>query len=45
VLPGGSIFMRVNTVPHLFGAEVISNNPLEVLSFLKGFVAKPERSL
>jgi hypothetical protein len=45
VLPGGSIFMRVNTVPHLFGAEVISNNPLELLSFLKGFVPKADRSL
>jgi hypothetical protein len=29
----------------MFGAGAISNNPLEVLSFLKGFVPKADRSL
>jgi hypothetical protein len=45
VLLGGPMFMRVNTVPPMFGADAISNNPLKVLSFLKGFVPKPDRSL
>ena len=37
--------MQLNTVPQMFGADAISNNSLELLSFIKGFVAKPERSL
>ena len=42
---GGPIFILVNTAPQMFGADAISNNPLEVLSFLKGFVPKADRSL
>jgi hypothetical protein len=41
---GGPMCMLSDTVPDLFGADAISNNPLELLSFLKGFVAKPDRS-
>ena len=37
--------MLVNTVPQLFGADAISNNHLELLSFLKGFAPKPDSSL
>ena len=45
VLLGAPVFMLVNTVPQMFGADAISNNPLELLSFLKGFVPKADRSL
>jgi hypothetical protein len=37
--------MLVNSVPQMFGADAISNNPLELLFFLKGFVPKADRSL
>ena len=37
--------MLVNTVPQMFGADAISNNPLELLIFLKGIVPKADRSL
>lgn len=45
MLLGAPIFMLVNTVPQMCGADAISNNPLELLSFLKGFVPKADRSL
>lgn len=45
VLLGGPIFMLVDAVPQMYGADAISHNPLEVLSFIKGFVPKPDSSL
>ncbi len=41
----GLFFMLVNTVSQMFGADANPNNPLEMLSFLKGFVPKPDSSL
>ena len=45
MLLGRPISMQLNTVPQMFGVDAISNNPLELLSFLKGFVPKADRSL
>ena len=45
MLLGGPVFMRVSAVSDMFGFDAIAHDPLEVLSFLKGCVAKPDRSL
>ena len=40
VILGGPIFTLVEATPELFGADAISNNPLEVLHTLKRYASK-----
>jgi len=40
VLMGGPIFMLMDVTADMFGADVISNNPQDVLTLLKTFTAK-----
>ena len=40
VLLGGPIFLLIDAQPEMFGADAISNNPIEVVALLKRFASK-----